>query len=129
VIEIPKRYSTYRAAAATGEVAYGVGGLELYDLNELEAAQMGYSVDPSGRSLAGTGPGEWRAHWIVVGHETACGDPIFISTDWPHPVYSAIHGEGACSPSVLAPSVESFFGCIDVPPDRKGLTLQFCAGK
>ena len=41
VIEIPKPYSTYRAAAATGEVAYGVIGLELYDLNELEAAEIG----------------------------------------------------------------------------------------
>ena len=58
------------------------------------------------------GPGDWRPEWIVIGHETACGDPIFASEESPHPVFSAMHGEGSWGPKLVAPSLGSFAQCV-----------------
>jgi hypothetical protein len=33
-------------------------------------------------------PAIGRPEWLVIGHETACGDPIFASGEKPHPVLS-----------------------------------------
>lgn len=95
------------------EVAYGVGGVELYDLGQIEAAQTGYSVDTSGRSLVGDGPGDWRSDWIVIGNEIACGDPVFVSIKPPHPVFTAVHGQGEWTPELIAPSIERFWECLE----------------
>ncbi|MCU1257487.1 MAG: hypothetical protein JWO80_372 [Bryobacterales bacterium] len=52
--------------------------------------------------------------WVVIGIETACGDPIFISQESPHPVFSAIQGEGAWEPKLVAPSLKAFRDCLVV---------------
>jgi len=94
------------------EVGYGVGGIELYELGELDAAQLGYSVHPSGSSLVGNSPGDWQGEWIVVGRETACGDPIFLSTKSPHPRLTAMHGQGEWIPKIIAPTLDRFWECL-----------------
>jgi len=112
LIDIPELYSSRRAVIGFDEVAYGVGGIELYQVGELEDAQTGSSVDTDGRSLVGRHPGSWSADWIVIGSETACGDPIFISAKAPYPVFTAIHGEGVWKPEPVAPSIERFWECL-----------------
>jgi hypothetical protein len=47
----------------------GGGGIDFLPLNELEAAQKGYE------SL--------RDGLVVIGHESACGDPIGLDTNSP----------------------------------------------
>jgi hypothetical protein len=109
---VPNPYASKRVTLDFREIAYGVGGVELYDLGELDAAQLGYSVHPNGRSLVGSSPGEWQQDWIVIGHETACGDPIFLSTKPPHPVFTAMHGQGKWEPKMISPTMESFWECL-----------------
>lgn len=50
----------------------------------------------------------------AIGRETACGDPIFLSTKPPYPVFTAMHGQGSWDPSVIAPSLEQFWRCLGV---------------
>jgi len=152
VADIPEIYSLRRVALGFDDVAYGVGGIELYQVGALEVAQTGYSVDASGRSLTGNGDGDWSPDWIVIGFETACGDPIFLSTRPPHPVFTAMHGQGDWSPGMIAPSIERFWDCLETfrrfaagrgspveaetnPPDDIQIeaylreVLRFCDGK
>ena len=51
---------------------------------------------------------------MVIGIETACGDPIFVSGVDPYPVFTAIHGEGEWDQKLVAPSLEAFFQCLIV---------------
>jgi hypothetical protein len=114
VIDIPESYPLRRSSLGFDAVPYGVGGIELYQVGELEGAQTGYSVDTEGRSLTGSDPGDWSSDWIVFGFETACGDPIFLSSGQPHSVFTAMHGEGDWSPDVVAPSIEKFWDCLEI---------------
>jgi hypothetical protein len=84
--------------------------VELYAPAELEAGQVGYSVDVEGRSLIG-GDGGWRAEWVVIGIETLLGDPIFVDVTTPQlPVFTAMHGMGKWDPELIADSLEQFLG-------------------
>jgi hypothetical protein len=114
VIEIPQSYCSGRATLGFDSVKCGVGGIELFDVSDLEARLRGYSHDGKGRSLVGDGPGDWLSEWIVIGHETACGDPIFLTKNPPHPVFTAMHGAGAWSPRTVAPSLERFWECLEI---------------
>src|SRR5262249_16007758 len=58
------------------EVSFRCGGIKLLNLAELEDGQIGYSVTPDGKSLCSGEAGAWDPNWLVIGHETACGDPI-----------------------------------------------------
>jgi hypothetical protein len=73
---------------------------------------VGFAVASDGESLVGVGPGDWRPEWVVIGIETACGDPIFASEETPHPVFTAMHGEGAWEPTLVAPSIAVFSQCV-----------------
>jgi len=109
----PELYSAKRTNLGFDEVNYGVGGIKLFELAELENGQIGYSVKADGQSLTGRGPGDWREDWLVIGYETALGDPVFLSTQPPHPVFTAFHGQGTWTPDLIAPSVERFWDCLD----------------
>ena len=53
--------------------------------------------------------GAWRPNWTVIGYETASGDPLFIDTDDSAlPVLTAVHGEGAWEPQLVAISTVAF---------------------
>ena len=108
-MNLPPRYNQVRAALKLGEVSYGSGGIKLLGADEIERRQIGYSVAPDGKSLCSRAHGAWRSNWIVIGHETACGDPIFVDTDEPTlPVFTALHGESAWEPQPVAISIAVF---------------------
>jgi len=108
-MKLPNGYTSVRQSLPVSEVSYGVGGIELLSNGELEEGQIGYSIGSDGASLSGDGEGDWRNSWIVVGRETACGDPLFIDTTDPLlPVFTAIHGEGSWSPKQVAISFDAF---------------------
>jgi hypothetical protein len=39
---------------------------------------------------------------------------IFASDEVPHPVFSAMHGEGSWEPKLISPSLEAFAQCLRV---------------
>jgi hypothetical protein len=112
VEKIPDWYAQWRVALGFDRVEYGVGGIQLFRSDELARRQVGFAVASNGGSLVGDGPGDWRPEWVVIGHDTACGDPVFASDEIPYPVFTAMHGEGSWDPKLVAPSLEAFTQCL-----------------
>ena len=112
-MKLPDRYNKLRENWPSDEVSYGSGGIKLFGAGELENAQLGYSVALDGNSLCSGESGAWQPNWVVIGYETGLGDPLFVDTDLATlPVFTAIHGEGAWEPVLVASSVEAFGMCI-----------------
>jgi hypothetical protein len=103
------------SALAIPSVSLGYTTVKIYTANELEEAQLGYSVDPSGNTLTDANDeGSWKTEWLIIGYEDLCGDPIFIDTaSEGYPVYTAGHGEGAWEPKRIATTLKSFAQAID----------------
>jgi hypothetical protein len=112
MLPIPEQYCAMRRELEFDSIEYGVGGVELWKVEDIAGHQLRYSVDASGKSLLGSKEGDWQRDWIAIGRETACGDPIFLSAEPPHPVFTAMHGEGCWDPRVIAPTTEKFFACL-----------------
>jgi len=105
-MNVPPAYAQWRSTLGFDEVSYGVGGIRIIPLEELDAFQVGYSRSPSGQLLHGA-EGGWRKEWIAIGHETATGDPIILDVDTMR-VITAPHGEGTWNPKAIAVSLEGF---------------------
>lgn len=81
--------------------------IELFNSEEIEERQLGYSFDEEGQSLAGNEEGDWKDGWIVIGIDSYLGDPIFVdSNDENCPVYTAMHGEGEWEKECIAERIE-----------------------
>ena len=90
-------------------VSLGYFTIHVYNVDELQAAQVGYSVDPSGTSLIDGKPESWQGNWVVIGYEDGSGDPIFIDSEADgFPVYSAMHGTGVWEPHLIATGLRHF---------------------
>lgn len=106
---VPTRYLDLISGLAATEVGFGAGGIRLFTSDEVEAGQVGYSVDPNGSSLCGIANGEWKSSWLVIGSDTGVGDPIFLDTSDPNlAVLTAMHGESMWNPKPIAISIEAF---------------------
>ncbi|MFV5912317.1 hypothetical protein [Bacillus cereus] len=72
--------------------------IELFNSEEIEEGQLGYSFDEEG---------DWKEGWIVIGIDSYLGDPIFVdSNDENCPVYTAMHGEGEWELECIAERIE-----------------------
>jgi hypothetical protein len=111
-LNVPEQFLRERAAAGFDRIEYGVGGIVLLDSARLAEGQIGYSVTPEGTTLIGGGDGDWHSDWLVIGCESACGDPIFMSVIPPYPVFTAMHGQGSWDPKLVAPSIDVFWECL-----------------
>ncbi|MBG9595940.1 hypothetical protein ACFVV6_20425 [Bacillus mycoides] len=81
--------------------------IELFNSEEIEEGQLGYSFDEGGQSLVGNEEGDWKDGWIVIGIDSYLGDPIFVdSNDENYSVYTAMHGEGDWEPECIAKRIE-----------------------
>ena len=90
-------------------VSLGYIAVRIYDVDELEEAQIGYSIHPSCTPLIDENPGSWQRNWVVIGYEDATGDPIFIDSEADgFPVYSAMHGTGVWEPHLIAIGLRHF---------------------
>jgi hypothetical protein len=90
-------------------VSFGAMAIRLYEIEQLQSAQIGYSVGADGISFTGNQEGDWRDGWLVIGYEDLSGDPIFIDVLQEEcPVYSAMHGEGSWNPRLIASSIDGF---------------------
>lgn len=103
------QYVELRNGVALRAVSLGYKTVTLFKANQLVKAQLGYSVDPNGKSLCGSEEGDWQNTWLVIADEDLCGDPIFtdLASD-KLPVYTAMHGEGSWEPVLIAESFSNF---------------------
>ncbi|MDR0271415.1 hypothetical protein [Paenibacillus sp.] len=95
--------------AVSGQVAAWTD-FEIFDPEHLECEQIGYAIDPEGRSLVTREDGSWQADWLVIGNMEPTGDPIIVETGEPEqPVAVLMHGMGDWNAgSYLAGSVIRF---------------------
>lgn len=105
-------YTDWRTTLDFDTVEYGGLGVHIAKPENLSREQVGFLVSSCGESLAGVRPGDWRPEWMVIGHNTWCGDPIFTSRESPHLVFTAMHGEGSCTPKLVAPTIGLFGQCL-----------------
>lgn len=109
-----EHYIQLRKEIAFESVSFGYTTVNLYPTEELEDAQVGYSVSDSGESFTGEKEGDWRKEWFVIGSEDLCGDPIFVELTKPElPVFTAIHGEGDWNPVLIASSFKAFINALE----------------
>jgi hypothetical protein len=95
--------------AVPREVSFGHETIRVFRGPELGPLQVGYSIGPTGESLAGDRDGNWLEKWLVIGYEELCGDPIFIDAlAEGFPVYTAMQGEGRWDSKRIAVSLETF---------------------
>jgi len=96
------------------EVYFGPQGF-LFTSNEeeLEKAQVGFSIHPDGSNLIGRNQGEWQESWQVIALDTELGDPYFIDLNNENsPVYTAIQIDGFWETNTVANSLENFINCL-----------------
>ena len=102
-------YKELLRTLAIPTVSLGYFAIHIYDVDELQEAQIGYSVDPSGTSLIEGNPGSWQRNWVVIAYEDGSGDPIFTDNKaFGFPVYTAMHGTGAWEPRLIATGLRNF---------------------
>ena len=96
-------------------VSFGSMSVQIHEPDEIQEAQLGYSVDPDSNSLVTDEEGSWKQNWLVIGYEDLCGDPIFVDTSVEGcPVYTAMHGTGSWNPILIASSIESFAKALEI---------------
>jgi hypothetical protein len=99
--------------ASIREASLGSQGITLFQTDQLEAEQVGYSADPNGRDLTGDADGDWRRDWIVIGRDSLLGDPFFIDTSTTEfAVFTAMHGAGTWDPTPVSPTLEAFLASL-----------------
>ncbi|GGE62808.1 hypothetical protein GCM10007140_11360 [Priestia taiwanensis] len=91
----------------TQEIETDYMAIYLFSEEEIEEAQVGYSLDEEGNSLVGQGPGSWQESWLVIGVEEDTDDPIFVDVKVEgYPVFTAMHGEDTWEPVCIFESLD-----------------------
>ena len=109
MITIHPKFRELRSSIPFAEVNLGCGGLHLYQLDEIEAGQIGYAIAQDGSSLCTGEEGAWRPEWLVIGFEMPCGDPLLIDMSVSAlPVFHDFNGQGRWDPVKIAVSFEMF---------------------
>lgn len=96
-------------------VSLGDTTVHLFDVEQMNDGQIGYSVDEDGNSLMNDEEGSWKKEWLVIGYEDLCGDPVFIDilADG-FPVYTAMHGAGSWNARLIAGTLKGFAGALEI---------------
>jgi hypothetical protein len=106
---MPNAYRQFRDEVPFDEINFGFSGIELFPLEAIESEQVGYSIDPTGKSLCTGEPGSWESAWIVIGRDSCLGDPIILDSASPgYTVLTSAHGEGEWDLSPISVSLSAF---------------------
>jgi len=109
-----ERYIEIRRAVPFDDVSFAYQTVRLFPVEDLEGAQLGYSVGDSGEDFTGENEGDWKRSWLVIAYEDLLGDPLFVDLSAPElPVYTAAHGEGEWNPVLVASSFDGFMGALN----------------
>ena len=108
-----EQYIEIRRSVPFDEVSFGYQTVKLFPAEELEEAQLGYSVGDSGEDFTGEDAGDWKRGWLVIAYEDLLGGPIFVDLGKPElPVFTAAHGEGEWNPVPIASSLGGFIEAL-----------------
>lgn len=90
------------------DIEIGLSEIHLFNKDEIEEAQVGYSVDGDGNKIE-----EWIGdNYIVIGNDSCCGDPIIIDIrDDNLSVYSMFHDDWG-SLQKIADSFEQYLDIL-----------------
>lgn len=109
-----QHYIDIRRKVSVDNVSLGYQTVTLFPVDELEEAQLGYSVSESGEVLSGDNEGDWKSSWFVIASEDLLGNPLFVDLNEEQlPVYTATHGEGAWNPIMVSSSFHSFIQALE----------------
>jgi hypothetical protein len=106
---LPEKYCEVRSSLGFDQINLGASGVCLFKLTQIERGQRGYSVAANGSELCGNREGAWQRNWVVIGHDTGCGDPLILDTADPAlPVLTDFHGQGKWNPVCIAIRLDTF---------------------
>lgn len=109
------KFDRARTPIPFGEVNFGSGGLRVYLRDEIEGGQVGYGVAPDGASLCSGEAGAWQPEWIVIGYDTASGDPLIMDTSDPAlPILRDLNGRGKWAPEKISVSLDAFLAAYEL---------------
>jgi len=102
------------------DISIGYSEINFFKIDNLENAQIGYSIDEKGKSLIGKNTGDWKKSWIVIATDNL-GDPIFIDCENSSlPVFSSPDGQGNWEETYIAISLDNF---REILKDLKNLSI------
>ena len=108
-----EQYIEIRRGVPLEEVSFGYQAVKLFPADEVQEAQLGYSVGDAGEDFTGENAGDWKRSWLVIGYEDLLGDPLFVDLSAPElPVYTVAHGEGEWNPVLVASSFNGFIAAL-----------------
>jgi len=97
-----------------GSYYFGFSGFAIESKKTFEDAQLGYRTHPNGSDLTGSGEGDWKKSWYVIGRDTVVGDPFFVDLSTENfPIYTAMHGAGNWNPTLVSKDLSGFFSSIN----------------
>ncbi len=109
-----EQYIEIRRDIPLEKISFGYQTVTLFPADELEEAQLGYSVGESGEDFTGKNAADWKRSWLVIAYEDSLGEPLFVDlSDAELPVYIAAHGEGTWNPALIASSFRGFVEALD----------------
>tara|TARA_R110000751_G_scaffold307852_1_gene432761 strand:+ start:1800 stop:2285 length:486 start_codon:yes stop_codon:yes gene_type:complete len=92
-------------------LSLGYSELNFATTETLSEFQLGYSIDPNGKSLTGGKDGDWNENWIVISRDDL-GEPHFVDLK-DGKIYTAMHGQGDWEPDLISISLEKYIETIN----------------
>lgn len=93
-MSIPESFIALAKCNTIKNLSIGYDEIYLFEIDDIEKEQVGYSIDKEGNSLITNEEGSWRNNWLVIGYSENTGDPFFVNTLLKgFPVYTSMHGE------------------------------------
>jgi hypothetical protein len=93
-------------------LSLGYNELNFATSETLSEFQLGYSIDPKGKSLIGEKDGDWNKDWIVISRDDL-GEPHFTDLKTGK-IFTAMHGQGDWEPDLISISLEKYIETINI---------------
>ena len=96
------------------DISFGWSEIAFIEPERFAEEQIGFSVDPNGKSLIGNDTGNWKEGWLVIATDEL-GDPIIVDINTPaFAVYTSAHDEEGWDPLLIASSLDNFKKTISI---------------
>ena len=95
----------------SNNLSLGYSELNFATSETLPEFQLGYSIDPNGKSLTGEKEGDWYESWIVISSDDL-GEPNFVDLK-NGKIFSAMHRQGDWEPDLISVSLEKYIETIN----------------
>ena len=93
-------------------LSLGYRELNFIRMEEFDELQIGYRIDPNGKSLISKKKGAWRDEWFVIATDEM-GDPVIVDTkSFNNTIYTSEHGQGKWELTCIADNILNFIQII-----------------